>query len=147
MGNLAGDEIYLRSGLLQGSILSPILYTQFINDITYTITNSKASLIKSPNIENLNEYEIPLFLFADDIAIYGQCSKDLQLILNAVQKHVNENNYKFNTLKSVILSNQDYNFTLNNEQISICANFEYLGVSMNINGINAKAHTDKLYKK
>ena len=71
----------------------------------------------------------------------------LQSYLKAAEKHLKDNNYKFNVLKTVILSNSDYDFKIYNQSIRSYKNFDYLGITFSINGIDSKAHINRLYKK
>lgn len=147
IGNLLSKEIYLRGGVLQGSILSPFLYLVFINDIKDYLEKETISYPKVNDIFNIRPNKLPLFMFADDIAIYAKDPNQLQLYLNAASRHAEDNNYKFNAAKTVILTNNSFNFKMDGEEITCSKTFEYLGITFNIKGIDSKSHLEKLYKR
>jgi len=68
--NTSSAPINNKSGLLQGSALSPILFNFFNNDLLTSLANQKGVRINTTKITNL--------AFADDIAVVAENSSELQ---------------------------------------------------------------------
>ena len=65
-------------GLLQGEVLSPILFSLFLNDIEmYLQANANAGI-------TLDQLSIYLLMFADDAVIFSETIEGLQESLNTV---------------------------------------------------------------
>ena len=88
VNGVSSDRVSVLSGVPQGSILGPLLFLIYINDLT-DITFSEGS---------------KLVLYADDILLYKPIlSQDdfnaLQTYVNLIQTWANSNNTTFNTTK------------------------------------------------
>jgi hypothetical protein len=78
----------LPMGLLQGSILSPMLYAAFIDDIVQTIQG------------------VTILLYADDIALCSNSETELQNTLDKIVTHARENRYMYNVTKCEMISSK-----------------------------------------
>ena len=100
------NRILIPSGVLQGSILGPIFFAIFINDLSLVVKYCKC------------------LIFADDTKLFCRImseldSQNLQLDLEAVYKWSIENNLSLNVNKCKILSVfTAYEYKLNNLQIT-----------------------------
>ena len=112
-------------GVPQGSVLGPLLFLTYINDLGSTLTNSDH------------------FLYADDTVIYSsgsnqrQITHNLQLDLNNFHSWCQGNKLTINTKKSNIVTfgtkhkinkSQDIKLYLNNEKLDRVPCYKYLGV-------------------
>ena len=61
LGDAITDFLIIELGIIQGSVLGPILFNLLINDL---IANTKEAVTGA----KVGELRIPSFLFADDIA-------------------------------------------------------------------------------
>ena len=86
------------TGVIQGSVLSPLLYGVFINDLLEQLDNSKLGV----NI--LNEH-IPALFYCDDIILITDNTTNLKKLLNICQNHSIKWHYNFNPKKCNIISN------------------------------------------
>eukprot|EP00833_Pecoramyces_ruminatium_P012579 jgi/Orpsp1_1/1186611/evm.model.d7180000051921.1 len=94
VNNQFTDEITLERGLLQGFILSPLLFNIFIDDLAMKLT------LSYPN-DPLPHY----LFFADDIKLNHYSLSALQNMLNICSRWAEENGMEFNINKSSYLIN------------------------------------------
>jgi hypothetical protein len=134
------SELAVTSGVPQGSVLGPLLFLIFINDIG-------------------NDVSCKLRLFADDCMIYLEIKdvKDcdrLQDDINAICNWVNMNEMRLNEHKSQLIkftskrpaSQCTYNYMINSVPLDYVENCKYLGLTIN-NKLNWKCQTEKVAKK
>ena len=125
VNNVLSDEKLITKGVPQGSLLGPLLFIIFINDI-----NSAFSACK-------------VHLYADDTVIYyshknlKEVENVLNKELNSLEAWMNNNNLKINYDKTVcmllgthnMLKKQALlNIKINEQQLSQVKSFKYLGV-------------------
>jgi hypothetical protein len=130
------DEFHHQTGLLQGSVLSPLLYSFYIDGLPAAITQQN-------NKGTTGVCEA--FLYADDIALITNTRTDMQHYLKICEDHAAQHNYKFAPQKCVVLqdpSNQQ-ELHLHNEKLSTAATFNYLGMTVGRQGLLQQAHATK----
>jgi hypothetical protein len=130
------DEFHHQTGLLQGSILSPLLYSFYIDGLPAAITQQN-------NKGTTGVCEA--FLYADDIALITNTRTDMQHYLKICEDHAAQHNYKFAPQKCVVLqdpSNQQELY-LHNEKLSSATTFSYLGMTVGRQGLLQQAHATK----
>jgi len=79
-------------GVREGSGLSPILFTVFINDIVDKLEECELSEELASSLRAL--------LYADDTALVAASAGDLQKLVDKAAEHANENQYQFSVKKS-----------------------------------------------
>jgi hypothetical protein len=137
LGNNKTDMFYLGTGLLQGSILSPMLYAYYIDGLPKEI-------IKNNFSEKYGLCEV--FLYADDIALISNTEREMQQVLHVCEQHARENKYKFAAKKCVHLAkvtNTPQILTLDGEEIPREPTFTYLGMTFGVKGIMQQAHAQE----
>ncbi len=87
------DEYEVTHGLREGSSLSPLLYTVFVNDVV-------AKLEEAEVTEVIEGIDLRALLYADDMALVAASAADLQKLVNKVAEHANINQYQFSVKKS-----------------------------------------------
>lgn len=130
-----------NTGVPQGSVLGPLLFIIYINDIKNCIGNSKINL------------------FADDTLLYVSAKNADEAInkINEDLKHLlkwlNENQLKLNIskTKAMIISNKtniekSLHILLGDEKIDFVEEMKYLGIILD-NKLNFNAHTEYLRGK
>ncbi|KAG2192983.1 hypothetical protein INT47_010365 [Mucor saturninus] len=143
------------TGVLQGSTLSPHLYSIYINSLAFALRDIETSdkltyaHVKpiDPITSNLSSSSITInsLLFADDVVLLGSASST-QKLLDICQSHSFSLGYRWNPLKSAIIHPPNISryaptispFTLYDQQIPVVSSFKYLGVYFNNTGIDNK---------
>ena len=127
--NSLSDFFKSDVGLLQGEVLSPFLFSLFVNDLeTYLEQNPNASL-------TLDQLSMYLLMFADDTVIFSESVEGLQLSLNNLESYCNKWDLTVNIDKTKIvvfkkggsLSRQE-KWTYAGETVEIVNSFNYLGI-------------------
>lgn len=114
VGNQTSEEIYIKSGVPQGSILSPILFKIFIDDLLQ------------------HKFENKLFAYADDIKIVGRPGKSLQDDLDYISNWALTNSMVLNTFKCETLhlgtNNEKLNYYLCGQAVPTVSYIKDLGI-------------------
>ena len=76
------------AGVVQGSVISPLLYGVFINDLIQNLNESELGVIVYKDI-------VPGLLYCDDIIIMAETKEDLQTLLRICEEHSLKWKYKF----------------------------------------------------
>lgn len=122
-----------EAGVLQGSIISPMLYSLYID----TLADSVRRIIPGDQ---------SIFMYADDVAIVIDHEGKFDLVADALESHSYLNNYRFNPRKCEIM-NATNEFKLYGEPIPRADTFKYLGCMMDKYGIRWDLHFSRLRQK
>ena len=133
--NSLSDLYSCDVGLLQGEIMSPFLFSLFINDIE---AHLQENINDGINIEQLRLY---LLLFADDAVLFSESREGLQNNINNLESYCQKWNLTVNVEKTKIvvfrkggiLGHNDRWFFAGQE-IEIVNTFAYLGVVFSSGG-------------
>lgn len=126
------------TGLLQGSILSPILYTAHLDELAKRLARKTAP------------QRICTFLYADDIAIIADSAEEMAELLEICQQYSQHARFIFQPTKCEILAGQDVDTSqcqLYGQCLQRSTSFLYLGMTMGVGGIEAQAHVMRLCNK
>ncbi|KAG1625268.1 hypothetical protein G6F44_012699 [Rhizopus delemar] len=124
--NTTSRRFHPKTGVLQGSILSPYLYSVYINQLP-------AQLRPQAIITDMWPLEtIPLLnclLYADDVVLIAECTT-MTALLRKCEEHSLQMGYQWNPSKCVILDNQlePIPYTIYNQALPQVTSFVYLGV-------------------
>ena len=72
VGGRRSEPFHIEAGVLQGSVLSPCLYSLFIDDLAKTLQSH-------PKIE-IGNAKINCTMYADDIALFAETQEELQTL-------------------------------------------------------------------
>jgi len=137
-------KIHHEVGLLQGSILSPLLYSIFINDL--------ASDLEICSRGKLGDVGIATFFYADDIALIADNVEHMHQLLSICEKHSFKHGYRFAPQKCEVIDGLEGDgratpFRIDNENIPRSSSFVYLGMSVGMSGILADEHVKRMVSK
>ena len=133
----------ITQGVPQGSILGPLLYILYANDIEQNILKSKVTF------------------YADDTVIYAShkkpkiAMKKVQKDLNRLQKWCDKNGLFINPKKTkfMIVSNRKFDFKntkhvlkMNSEELQRVPTYTYLGITLDEH-LSYEAHTKSIISK
>ena len=147
ISNHSSAPFPIATGLLQGSVLSPHLYSLYINSLPKLLRQVSA---RYPTKVTLPGSSSPLslncLLFADDVAIFGTKS-EVQDMLDLAATHSHQIGYRWNPAKSAVLnapsstssSSLGFEFTLYGVNIPRVEEFSYLGVPFQKKGLSSGA--------
>ena len=133
--NSYSDFFYCAVGLKQGEVISPILFSLYIEDLELFLQEDPTCGL------SLDEITFILMLFADDMVILGKDRNDLQRSLDLLNSYCNKWGLAVNTEKTKVVVFRKRGGLLNNESwayngtpLEVVNNFNYLGTVFNYTG-------------
>ena len=131
----------LTAGVLQGSVLSPILYSIFLDPLVESLKHGPS--IRLPfQAEGIN-----CLLYADDIALIANTPRELQRLLQLAQLDSLARGYRFSPTKCVVVSPGHHRHHLYGATLERELFFSYLGFVVRVRCIDYKAHITARVKK
>ena len=138
-------SIHSVTGVLQGSVLSPHLYSIYINSLPSLLYDVETTFENDNTYDDpfafpppqllINKQKINCLLYADDVALIGTTTT-LPVLLEACEMHSYDFGYHWNPPKCVILSNRSAtdSFYLYGEEIPQATTFKYLSIPFDNTG-------------
>ncbi len=123
------SSILLTRGLLQGSLLSPLLFSIFIDKLANSIN------------ESYPVSEMPGLFFADDIQLVHRSSIIISETLNTVKAWCDETGMLINMRKTLTTS-ASADFRIGNSLVGKCSEYKYLGIVFGSHGVKFAATRD-----
>jgi Reverse transcriptase (RNA-dependent DNA polymerase) len=134
VGGRETREIEHRAGLLQGSVLSPMLYNLYIGAIMEKLMAA-----------NSND-PLTSFWYADDGAVVAKSPEEMQRLLTVAEEFSREMNFRFNPRKCEVM-NCGRPVRIYGEVVPTCTQFKYLGVWFGEEGADWFLHFSKMVEK
>ena len=124
------EPILIKQGVHQGSVLSPLLFNIFINDIGDDLLLDDAPMLHDSKISHL--------LYADDLVLLSTTEIELQNNIDRVNAFCKNWGLAINIDKSKIMvfskagrvSKDKFRFNLGGEEMEYVNHYKYLGVSI-----------------
>jgi len=126
------DKLTVNRGVRQGDVISPTLFTIWINPLLEYIEN------KYSGYKMDEETGVPILAFADDIAIFAKSVREMEHIFKDVSEFCDHSSMSISTAKSALSSNNT------NEDLALLykgnvikklkagESYKYLGIELNM---------------
>jgi hypothetical protein len=122
-------------GLRQGEVMSPLLFSLFVEDLELYLQNEIDSGLQ------IDDIVLILLLFADDLAIVGKSPDEIQKHLDRLLEYCNNWGLSVNIIKTKIMVFRKRGgllptekWTYNGQHIEVVNDFNYLGTVFNYTG-------------
>ena len=127
IGEYTSESLRIKSGLIQGSKLGPILFNIFINDLLKELEDSQLGVVM-PNIL------VTALGYADDIVLIADHPSKLQKQINICERWSRRNGMRFNTEKCKVLplnvGMKGPSLTISGKSIEKVKSMTYLGITL-----------------
>lgn len=130
LGEEKTEWFTLDIGLRQGCILSPVLFSVFIDGL--------AEEVKKVGGAKYGESVVSLLMFADDVVLVAESEKMLQKMLDAVFQYSRRYRFRFNRDKSSVMvfgqrKGREVKFYLGKTELGRVQEYKYLGLILDQN--------------
>ena len=116
------------SGVKQGDIISPILFSMYLNDLATGIKDLNCGI-------DINGFICSILLYADDIVLIAPDEESLQKMLDFINQWCNKWRMGINTGKTQVIHfrpsrtpQTNFNFRFGTNSLTIVSVYKYLGV-------------------
>ncbi len=134
-GGAYSDYMDISLGLKQEEIMSPLLYSLFVEDLELSLQDNVA-----PGL-SIDDITLILLLFADDMVIMGETREELQQNLNLLEQYCDKWGLVANMQKTKVVifrkrgrASAEERWFYKGSELSNVDNFNYLGVTFNYTG-------------
>ena len=128
VNNNCMDWFNITSGVKQGDVLSPTLFSMYLNDMAVGIKQLQCGV-------NLNGFELSILLYADDIVLIAPDEHKLQLMLEFVSSWCKKWRMMVNTDKTQVVHFRPatkprtrFEFHFGGDTLLLVPDYKYLGV-------------------
>ena len=145
VNNVYSNSDDIVTGVPQGSILGPILFSLFINDLPFCISNAKVDMYADDTTVSITHHNIyELEKLSNEIMsnVYDWCTQNCLVSNESKTKYM----LMMNNQKRASLKNPVLNINLGSCKITQTKNEKLLGVHLDEN-LNWNVHINKLCEK
>ena len=118
-------------GVRQGDVLSPTLFSLFVNDLANEIKQLQCGV-------KLDDMDISILLYADDIVLIAENEKSLQRMLDKLNSWCSSSRLDVNCAKSQVIhfrkeneAETNFEFKIGTSIIQVVNSYKYLGLELN----------------
>ena len=133
IGKFKSKKTAFKHGIKQGSVLSPILYIIYVNDLIKDLMKTNTGLTLKTG---KNTRKIPCLMFVDDLLLMAKSTEEIKILTNALTSFLNKNYAVINKKKTEIMANYispELKKWLEENNYKNNSNIKYLGITININ--------------
>jgi len=131
------DPIDITEGVLQGEILSPLLYSLYISDLEKAIRDAQTA-----GVTVNKDVDLQALLFADDTISLNALSVGVRIKLRALERYFDIHSLNLNTSKTKIMIFRPPGrlptvcaFKYKGQEIEVVNKYVYLGVEFSSSGL------------
>ena len=128
INGLLTDSFEVTSGVKQGDIISPILFSMYLNDLATGVKDLNCGI-------DINGMNLSILLYADDIVLMAPDERSLQKMITFIEKWCGKWRMAINADKTQVVHfrNQsrlrsDFSFTFGSGNLKIVPYYKYSGV-------------------
>ena len=124
----------LPAGVLQGSVLSPLLYSIYLDPLVEKLSHG-------PRISLPHQSDgVNALLYADDIALIASSPHQLRRLLQIAEEDSLSRGYRFSPSKCIVVGSDRQGYRLYDAPLIRQSSFRYLGIDIDHRGVNCKLH-------
>ena len=150
-GNTISSSFLVSNGVRQGSILSPVLFNVFTDELSNILTASSVGC-------NLNSQSVNHLLYADDSVLLAPTPQALQKLLNICEQYAADVELLYNTKKTFCMMVTPKwlkyidvpHIYLNDKELTFVQEHKYLGIIISCkmcDDLDIKQQTRALYAR
>lgn len=160
-GGVLSDTFHITEGVLQGEMLSPLLFILFLHDVE---TYFRERNLYGPSINGFTD--LLMMLYADDVILLASTPKMMRKMVSCLEQYCKENNLCVNLVKTKIVVCRSGGapkgtrriidakgnvsvvggFVYQSTEIEIVPMYTYLGVTMSSSSLGLAAAIDAIDK-
>lgn len=129
LNGLMTESFNVTSGVKQGDIISPILFSMYLNDLATGIKNLNCGI-------DINGFNLAILLYADDIVLITPDEQSLQAMISFVADWCRKWRMAVNADKTQVVhfrpekaDKTDYCFLMGECELQVVSSYKYLGVT------------------